>query len=177
MLSWFTIILIGISLSLDTFSLSLIYGTLPFDKRKVILLSLTVGLYHFFMPLMGSFIGNITLSSLFIPAHYIVGFLLLIVSIEMLISSFKEEKVLTLNYLGILLFGLAVSIDSFLTGIGLSLIYTNIIYCAFIFSLLSSFFTTFGLLLGRHLNLLLGRLATIIGSLCLLTIAIYYLTK
>ena len=42
-----TTLIIGISLSMDTFSLSIIYGTKGITKKNKILLSLIVGTYHF----------------------------------------------------------------------------------------------------------------------------------
>ena len=52
---------IAVSLSMDAFSLSLAYGTLNLEKKDINNLSLIVGIYHFFMPLLGLFIGNIVL--------------------------------------------------------------------------------------------------------------------
>ena len=54
----FTCILIGISLSMDAFSLALLYGTYGLAKNEEITLSIIVGLFHFFMPLIGLFFGN-----------------------------------------------------------------------------------------------------------------------
>ena len=52
------IFLIAVSLSMDAFSLSLAYGTLNVDKSKRILLSIIVGAYHFFMPILGMNVGK-----------------------------------------------------------------------------------------------------------------------
>lgn len=175
-MSWIAVILIGISLSLDTFSLSLVYGTLALSKKKTVVLSIIVGIYHFIMPLIGSLLGNIIINKFFLPANYIVSFLFMIIAFQMVLSTFKEEPTLILNYFGMLLFGLAVSIDSFITGIGLGLIYNDILNCAFIFSTLSSLFTYVGLTIGGKINQLLGKYSTLLGGTCLLLLAIYYLT-
>jgi putative Mn2+ efflux pump MntP len=53
----FIILVIAISLSMDAFSLSLAYGTLDIDKKNIYTLSIIVGIYHFFMPLIGYFVG------------------------------------------------------------------------------------------------------------------------
>ena len=45
------VMLIAISLSMDAFSLSLAYGTLNLEKKYINLLSIIVGVYHFFMPI------------------------------------------------------------------------------------------------------------------------------
>ena len=59
-----TIIIIGISLSMDAFSLSLIYGTLGMKEKDKIILSLIVGSYHFIMPLLGLLIGSVVVKNL-----------------------------------------------------------------------------------------------------------------
>ena len=57
MYSFFTIVLIGISLSMDAFSLALVYGMIGMPYKKKIVLALIVGIYHFIMPLIGLLIG------------------------------------------------------------------------------------------------------------------------
>ena len=52
------ILLIGIALSMDTFSLSLGVGTYNLEKKKCLTLSLLVGLMHFIMPLLGNVVGD-----------------------------------------------------------------------------------------------------------------------
>ena len=56
--TFFVTILLGISLSMDAFSLALGYGTQGIGKKNEILLAVIVGVFHFFMPLIGLFIGN-----------------------------------------------------------------------------------------------------------------------
>ena len=59
MSSFFTVLLIGISLSMDAFSLALVYGMAGLSSEEKILLSIIVGLYHFIMPLIGLNFGLI----------------------------------------------------------------------------------------------------------------------
>ena len=58
----FFVLMIALSLSMDAFSLALAYGTLEMNKSDRNLLSIIVGMFHYFMPLFGMFIGNIILS-------------------------------------------------------------------------------------------------------------------
>ena len=51
-----SIILIGISLSMDTFSLSLSLGSLT-NLKRIKIVPLVVGIFHFFMPLLGNLLG------------------------------------------------------------------------------------------------------------------------
>lgn len=173
-----TIFLIAVSLSMDAFSLALIYGTQGITKKHKILLSLIVGIYHFIMPLIGVAIGTVITKKILVNPNIIVGIILSLIAIEMIISSFKEEdKKFLLTIPGYLLFGLSVSIDSLTTGIGLSLITQKYIFSSFIFAITSLSFTFFGLNIGDRLNKKYGRISTILGGIVLFVLGILYIFK
>lgn len=173
-----TIILIAVSLSMDAFSLALIYGTQCITKKGKILLSIIVGVYHFIMPLIGLTLGLYVTSRVIINTNILVGIILSLIAIEMIISSFKnkEEKFL-LSIPGYLLFGLSVSIDSLTTGIGLPAVTDKYILSASVFSVTSLLFTFLGLNLGNILNKKYGKISTIIGGIILLVIGLLYILK
>jgi len=170
------VILIAVSLSMDAFSLSLAYGTLGMEKSKIRLLSLIVGLYHFFMPILGMYVGKKIILLLPILPGTLVFIVLFLIGIEMIVESFKQEKKLkVLNLLELLVFGFAVSIDSFSVGLGLKTIYKNPYISALIFSLSSFIFTYLGLVLGKKINSVVGNISTLIGGLVLIIIGVLYL--
>lgn len=177
-MNFITIILIAISLSMDAFSLALIYGTQGIKRKDKYLLSIIVGIYHFVMPLIGFGIGLFITNRLMINTNILVGIILTLIAIEMVISSFREkdEKFL-LTIPGYLLFGLSVSIDSLTTGIGLPAIANNFIVPPITFAVISLSFTYLGLNLGNVLNEKYGKIATIIGGVILLIIGIIYIFK
>ena len=178
MSSFLTIILIGISLSMDAFSLALAYGISGITNKQKIILSLFVGIYHFIMPLIGLTMGSFITSKIVFSTNILVGIILSLISIEMLISSFKnKEEKLLLSIPGFLLFGLSVSIDSLTTGIGLPAITNNYFITAIIFSIISFFFTYLGLNLGNILNQKYGKISTIVGGIILLILGIIYIFK
>lgn len=169
------VIVVAISLSMDAFSLSLAYGTINLEKRQNLLLSIIVGIYHFFMPLIGFSIGNIIFSYVNINPDIIVCIILIFIGIEMLFESLKtSEKVNKLNIIEMVIFGLAVSIDSFSVGIGIKAFKINFILCFIIFSITSFLFTYIGLILGKKISEIVGRFATIIGGIVLIIIGIIY---
>lgn len=169
------VVIIAISLSMDAFSLALAYGTLNLNKKDIYKLSLVVGIYHFIMPLLGLFLGNIILKYVNNP-NIIVFLILFIIGIEMIYETFKEEDIKNIvSFRQILLFGLAVSIDSFSVGIGLNVISKNYLYCSIVFSLFSLSFTYFGLILGKKISSIIGKTSTIIGGLVLVIISFIYL--
>lgn len=169
------LLVVAVSLSMDAFSLSLAYGTLNLPKKNISLLSIIVGIYHFIMPLLGLCVGSAIINHIKINPDLIVCIVLIFIGLEMFFESFKkEEKVKAMNYLEMLIFGFAVSVDSFSVGIGLRAIHIHPIICSCIFSLCAFFFTYIGLLLGKKINLLIGKLATILGGLALIIIGIIY---
>lgn len=171
-----TIIIIAICLSLDTFSLSLAYGTNNISKKNIMLLSIIVGVFHFIMPIMGYFIGDYLLSIIKVSASIVAAIIFILLGIEMFIGSFKEttEKEIV-GLIELLLFGIAVSIDSFSVGVGINVITDNYLLAALLFGIFSFSFTILGSLLGKYLNENLGQISTIVGSIILIVMGIYYL--
>ncbi|MCI8544896.1 MAG: hypothetical protein HFH09_01545 [Bacilli bacterium] len=175
-MSIWIIFIIGVSLSMDAFSLSLAYGTLDLKEKDMDILSIIVGIYHFIMPLLGVFIGAIILKWFPINPDIIVFIVLSFIGIQMLIESKKEQDdIKKLTILEMLCFGLAVSIDSFSVGVGLRLLTSHHFLCAGLFALTSFGFTFLGLHLGKKVHQRLGKISTIIGGLVLVILGLVYL--
>ena len=171
-----TLFLIGCSLSMDAFSLALLYGMQGISLRDSITLSIIVGIYHFVMPLLGSEIGSIVFSYIKVSSNLVVFLILLFIGLNLVKSSFENKEVVPkLSIYNYLLFGLAVSIDSFSVGNGLETITDMHIESSFIFMICSSIFTFIGLITGKKINQLFGKIATIIGGITLIIISITYL--
>lgn len=165
----------AIGLSMDAFSLALAYGTTKIPINKKVLLSITVGIFHFFMPRLGALIGTELLLNYIAKANYLVGIIFLILAIEMLLSR-KEEKTGSItNMISIILFSFTVSIDSFSVGIALSLTTTNINSPCIIFALISTLFTFLGVELGSKIAYKFENKAEYIGIIILLILGIKYL--
>lgn len=164
----------AIGLSMDAFSLAIIYGTNGINKKKIILLSIVVGIFHFIMPNLGSILSNAFLVNFTTYSNLISGIVFLILGIEMIIS-FKEEdtKYELTGILEIIIFAIAVSIDSFSVGIALALEQANLIMAGIIFSIISATFTFMGLLLGKLLSVKTGKISKIIGIIILFVLAIH----
>ena len=169
------IFLVGISLSMDAFSLAIIYGTYGLSKKNEILLSVIVGVFHFFMPLLGVLFGNIILDYFIFSINLVVSVIFFIIGISMLISVVKDEDVrIMVNIIGFLLFGLSVSIDSFSVGIGLGLISNNYLFLSCVFMIISGILTYLGLSFGKILNKKFGKYANIMGGIIMIILAMYY---
>lgn len=168
------VVIIAISLSMDAFSLSLAYGTKNIKNIK--LLSLLVGLFHLFMPILGMMVGEKIIYLLPISPDTLVFIVLFLIGFEMIIETFKEEKEYNnLNLMESIVFSFAVSIDSFSLGLSLKAIYKNPYVCSLMFMIFSMIFTYLGLKLGKFLNKKIGSISTILGGITLIVIGIVYL--
>lgn len=177
MSSFFTVLLIGISLSMDAFSLALVYGMTGLSSEEKILLSIIVGLYHFIMPLIGLNFGLIISKIDIISINLIASIILAYIGVDLIISNYKEEETLTISTMGFLIFGLSVSIDSLSVGIGLKAITNNYYLSSTVFSLSSLTFTYLGLLLGNIIGKKIGSYSKTIGGIILIIIAIIIFIK
>ena len=173
-----SLFMIGVSLSMDTFSISLSLGTFDISKRKTFFLSILVGIMHFFMPLFGTILGTKITTFLNINVNFLLGIILIIIGIEMGVDLIKnEEKNFELSLFNMLLVSLSVSLDSFSTGLGLHAITDNFILSGFIFSMCAASFTFMGLLIGKYSNKTLGVLSNIIGIIILFVLGIFHIFK
>ncbi len=169
------ILVIAVSLSMDAFSLSLVYGTLNLEKKTIILQSLIVGLFHFFMPRIGIYVGDKIFKIIPINPNIIVFIVLFIIGLQMILESFKEEKIKKINIFEMIIFGFAVSIDSFSLGLGIKTIYPNVLVSTTICMIVSFIFTYFGLIIGKKVNGIIGKVSTIIGGIILVFIGLIYI--
>ena len=175
-MSLIIIIILALTLSMDAFSLALIYGTLDLPLKMQKIMSIMVGIFHFFMPILGYQIGEILLKLLKVNPEILVGIIFIILGLEMMLSIKKEEKIKMLtNIFSVLLFSLTVSIDSFSIGISFGVTKTNIIISCLIFSIISSLFTYLGLMLGKKLSERFGSISILIGAIILIILGISYL--
>ncbi len=173
-----SLLLIGISLSMDTFSVSLSIGTLNIPKYQILLLSTIVGILHFIMPIIGCFFGSKITILLNINSNYLLGIILLFIAIEMIIEILKKEKdTIKLDILNLLLISFSVSLDSFSTGMGILAITNNLILASFIFSTSAFLFTILGCIIGKYSNERLGLYSNIIGIILLISIGVIHLIK
>ncbi len=160
---------------MDTFSLSLTLGTVS-ENKLIKILPLFVGIFHFFMPLLGNIIGITLINLLDLASNIILGTVLIVLGINLAIHYFKDETAdINLNILGIIIFALSVSIDSFSVGLGINDITNNYYIASIIFALCSAAFTYLGIIIGKYSSKLIGKYAIILGIFLLLILGIFHL--
>ena len=166
---------IALGLSMDAFSLALAYGTTQIQLKKKIVLSLTVGVFHYIMPHLGVILGTELLLNYIAKANYLVGIIFLILAIEMFVSRNDEKKGTITNLLSIIIFAFTVSIDSFSVGIALSLTSKTIMTACLIFAITSMSFTFLGINIGDKIATKFEKKSEYIGIIILLLLGLKYL--
>ena len=163
---------------MDAFALSLSYGIKKLNIKNIVITAITVGLFHFFMPLIGNYIGFSLFEYTLIKPKFVLFLVFLILCIDMFSHFFEEKpKIRNLNILGTLIFAISVSIDSLSVGLGICYIYDNILLVVSSFCIISSIFTLLGFWLGKKLSQKTGKYSFLVGSITLFFYSIWILTK
>lgn len=162
----FKLLLIGISLSIDAFSLAVSLKTKYKEKIKSNNYSISVGIFHFFMPILG-FIGRIFINKIIlIPSDLIFNIVIIFILIGILIDKENDNK----EFINPFIFGFSVSLDSF--SVGLTLNKNNILFGSIIFSLISFLLTKIGFKTGEYINQKFNSLSKFVSVFLLLIVLI-----
>ena len=171
------IILVGLSLSMDAFSISIVMGLRNNRKKSGIISSFSFGLFQFLMPIIGYFLGNI-LSNKIINYHsYFSAILLIIIGILMLSEKNINETDSKLNLKELFLLSLATSIDAFIIGISFSFLEMNIFLSSLDIGIITFIVCIIGYFLGHLFNKKAHQYANIIGGITLLLLGIKLLLE
>lgn len=164
-------VMTGLGLSMDAFSLAILYGTNEISKKRKIILSILVGLNHLIFPLIGNFLGQKIFSNDFFNINIISMIVFCVIGLEMIISSEKDD-IKELGIVEILLFSFSVSIDSFIIGVTYNLP-SQITTSSLIYMLFSGFLTFIGLIFGQKLKHKFGNISKKIGGLLIILVGLY----
>ena len=180
-----SILLIGISLSMDAFAVSVTNGlTLrPFKLRYALWMGLYFGFFQFLMPLLGFLLGSTVSGYITALGPYISFFLLAFIGGKMLFDALspgkdEDEGMTSLSHKRLLLLALATSIDALAVGVsfafqeGLRLLPA----CALIGC--TTFVISFcGALLASRIPGIKGKKAGILGGVVLIGIGVKLLVE
>lgn len=157
------------ALGMDAFSVGLGMGLIQLRLRQIFKIGVTIGIFHAWMPLTGIVIGKFLSNRFGEFASITGGVLLLLLGIQMIWSSFKKEEspLITPVGLGLFLFALSVSLDSFSVGLSLGIFGARTVATIFIFGFVSMILTWAGLLLGRKVKNIIGTYSVVLGG-CIL---------
>ncbi|MBR5662120.1 MAG: manganese efflux pump [Bacilli bacterium] len=157
---------IGISLSIDAFSLAVSIGINSKIYKKHKLYAFIVGLFHFFMPIFGFLLRTVINYIVILPNKMIFSIVLVLIMFEII-----TEKENTKSYINPVIFAFSVSLDSF--TIGISLDKSKILIASLIFSITSFLFSYFGFIIANKIRKKFSKNLKFISIGILLIILVY----
>lgn len=187
-----SIFLVGVSLSMDAFAVSVCDGMIyrELGKGKRMLIPMTFGVFQALMPIVGFYVGLACLGLIESFDHWIAFGLLLIIGGKMIIDGIRdlrkkdgevvEEK--KFLYGEVLVQGVATAIDALAVGFSLNAMLEGFArtqlwawICVIIIGVITFGISTAGIFLGNKVGSLFKKkasVATIIGGVVLLLIGV-----
>ncbi|WP_223594903.1 manganese efflux pump MntP [Neobacillus bataviensis] len=169
-----TLLLMAFALGMDAFSVALGMGMHKLRLKKIFEIGITIGLFHVWMPLLGLVAGKFLSEKFGAFATFIGGLLLIVLGVQMIWASLKkgEEKAITPAGIGLIIFALSVSLDSFSVGLSLGIYGAKTLLVLLCFGIAATVQTWAGLLLGRKVSSWMGSYSEALGGAILLAFGI-----
>jgi manganese efflux pump family protein len=174
-----TLSMIALALGMDAFSLGLGLGMKKLPLRNIAWLSVSVGIFHILMPLLGMVLGKLVSTLMKEIAVMVGGGILCFLGIHMLIYAWRRREEGTRfrvqSLLGVLLFSVSVSLDSFSVGLSLGLFAVDITLAVLLFGCAGTLLAGIGLYLGRFMGEWIGEYGEVVGGLILILLGSKFL--
>ena len=175
----YEVIIIGLILSADSFSVAAVMGLRSFSRKNAVIFAASSGGAEALLTLFGALAGIELADKIKAFDHFVAFGLLMAVALKMAYDGIhdllnKEEKVEKLDFHGlgkVLIVSFATSIDAFGVGIGLGLAQKPITPYIFSIGIWAFISTIAGLYLAKKLSKKSGPIVTIIGAIILGIIA------
>ena len=178
------IILIALSLSTDSFAVSLSNG-MTIKKNSIcyaFVIAASFGLFHGVMPFLGWFFEKSVSGYITGYDDWIVFGIILFFAVKMIYESFNSKKdnsktSNTFNYKTILILSFATSIDAFAAGIRFSFLHVYIIYPVLILAFITFLLSFIGVCIGKKLGAILGKKVEIFGGFIMMMVAFEFILE
>ena len=169
-----TIIIMAFALGMDAFSISLGMGMYKLRLRQIFNIGITIGVFHIVMPLLGMITGRFLSEQFGTIAAYIGGGLMFLLGLQMIWSSLGKEEgsLMTPVGMGLFLFALSVSLDSFSVGLTLGVYGAKTLVVLTCFGVGATILSWLGLMIGRRVQSWLGKYSEVLGGSILLLFGI-----
>lgn len=166
----FTLSIMAFAVGMDAFSVGLGMGMIPMRLKQIFTIGVTVGTFHIWMPFFGILTGKFLSESLGAIAGYTGGVILVLLGLQMFISSFTEGEEVRFKPVGIglYMFAFSVSLDSFSLGLTLGIFGARTVTAILLFGVFSACLTWAGLLFGKKMKGWLGNYSEALGGSILL---------
>jgi putative Mn2+ efflux pump MntP len=177
-MDYFTIIVIALGLSFDTFAVSLSYGVIRSGIlfRQASWIAIVLAVFQGGLTIAGYFLGSIVSDALRATDHWIALGLLSFLGIKMIIEGFRktknEENKNFSSTLVLFTIALGTSIDAFAVGISFALLDVRIWTAGLIIGAVTFLASMTAIRIGKSASVRLGNNVEIIGGLLLIAIGL-----
>jgi putative Mn2+ efflux pump MntP len=177
-MDYFTILVIAIGLSFDTFAVSLSYGVVRSKIlfRQASRIAIVLAVFQGGLTVAGYFLGSIVSDVLKATDHWIALGLLSFLGIKMIIEGLKKTKNEETNDFSstivLLTIALGTSIDAFAVGISFALLDVKIWEAEVVISAVTFLASMTAIRIGKSAGVRLGNKVEIIGGLLLIAIGL-----
>ncbi len=175
-MSYFTIFLLAVALSIDACVVSFSYGlTFTHERLKnALMLASFTGFFQAFMPVIGYFLTGFVKSFIEPYAGFIVFAIFTYLGLKFIKEAFdkEKEKNLCLDLKCLLLLGVATSIDAFSAGITLSLSGNHILKPMLLIGVITFINAALGFFVGGKLKHLPTRSLEVFAGLILIALGV-----
>jgi len=177
----FSIILIAIGLSMDSFAVAISNGLTikNLDKKKALIIAISLAVFQAVMPFIGWFAGIKVEKYIEEFDHWIAFGLLLFIGVKMIFEAFSEneEKKSELNFLRLIGQSIATSIDALAVGVSFAILKMEILMPVLIIGVVTFLFSLLGLQLGKFFGRKFGKYVEIFGGVVLIGIGVKILLE
>lgn len=181
------LILIGLSLTMDAFAISICEGIKEkkFIFKNALIVALFFGVFQAGMPLIGFYVGSLFANLITSIDHWVAFVLLTIIGAKMVYDGIKgedvktcyDEKTAKLNYKVLTILAIATSIDALAVGISFAFTDTNIYLAILIIGVITFIFSFIGVSLGQKLGTKFSNKAAIVGGIVLFLVGLKILLE
>ncbi|WP_078556977.1 manganese efflux pump MntP family protein [Bacillus alkalicellulosilyticus] len=159
------------ALGMDAFSIALGMGMIGLRYKQIFQIGVTIGAFHVLMPLIGIMAGKLISQHFGMLATMIGGGLLVFLGLQMAYSSLKSEeesRMASPEGIGLLVFAITVSLDSFSAGLSLGVLGAKTVLTVLSFGVMSMLLAWAGLLTGSKFKGIIGSYGELLGGCILL---------
>lgn len=181
-MSFVEVLLIGIGLSMDAFSVSVCKGltTKKFSWKMALTCGLWFGFFQALMPLIGYFLGSQFEQYITAVDHWIAFGLLFLIGANMIREAFSKEEEpsdSSLDFKTMLLLAIATSIDALAVGVSFACIRVRLWSSVLVIGLTTFAFSVLGVKIGNVFGSKFEKSAEIIGGIILILIGLKILLE
>jgi len=179
----FSIILIAVGLSMDSFAVSIVNGLMIPKLRftKAVIIAFSLAFFQAAMPLVGWLLGSVVEADIKSIDHWVAFILLSFIGAKMIYESRQDEKEIetkdAIKTTTLISQSIATSIDALAVGISFAFLEINIYQSIIIIGIVTFLFSMIGLKLGKSFGDHLKSKAELFGGVLLILIGLKILIE